>query len=102
MPARRLPALALATVLLIACKAEPRVMQVEIAVEGMTCESCVQGITYELERLEGVRSVEVDLDGGKATVTYTEGAAEPAGIEEVIEKIGYEAEPGEAVAVDEG
>lgn len=93
-------ALALSAVLMIACRSEPRVMQVELAVEGMTCESCVQAITYELGRLEGVRSVEVDLDAGKAIVTYTEGSAEPAAIEGAIEAIGYEAEPGEAVAIE--
>ncbi len=79
------------------CRGEPRVMQVEIAIDGMTCESCVQGISYELGRLEGVRSVDVDLDGGKATVTFVEGEIDPAALEQTIEKIGYEAAPGEAV-----
>jgi copper ion binding protein len=90
---RSLLSLALAFVLLLACRADPRVMQVEIAVEGMVCESCVQAITYEVGRLEGVRSVEVDLDSGKAVVTYTEGTIEPAIIEQTIEGIGYTAEP---------
>ena len=71
-------------------------MQVEIAIDGMTCDSCVQAITHELERLEGVRSVEVDLETGKARVTFTEGASEPAVFEQAIEKIGYQATPGEA------
>lgn len=83
---------------LLACRDEPRVMSVEIAVAGMTCDSCVQAITYELERLDGVRKVAVDLDGGKATVTFTEGQIDPAALEQAIEKIGYDATPGEAVA----
>jgi Cu+-exporting ATPase len=74
-------------------------MQVEIAVGGMTCDSCVQAITHELGRLEGVESVKVDLDGGTAVVTYKEGAIDPATLETEIEKIGYEAEPGEAKPV---
>ena len=67
----------------------------------MTCDSCVQAITHELERLEGVRSVEVDLEGGKARVTFTEGESEPAVFERTIEKIGYQATPGEASAVSQ-
>jgi copper chaperone CopZ len=85
--------------LLLACRSEPRVMQVEITIEGMTCDSCVQAITHELERLEGVRSVDVDLDGGKARVTFTEGQSDPTVFEQTIEKIGYQATPGEAAQV---
>jgi copper ion binding protein len=92
-------ALVLSAISFTACRAEPRVMQVELAVEGMTCDSCVQAITYELGRVEGVRSVEVDLEGGKAVVTFTQGQIDPAAIEQVIETIGYDATPGEAVVV---
>ena len=73
-------------------------MQVEIAIEGMTCDSCVQAITHELERIQGVRSVEVDLERGQARVTFVEGESEPATLERAIEKIGYQATPGEASA----
>lgn len=91
--------LVLCAALLTACRDAPRVMQVEIAIEGMTCDSCVQAITHELQRLEGVRTVEVDLEGGKALVTFTEGESEPAVFEGTIEKIGYQATPGEPSAV---
>lgn len=91
--------LVLCAALLIACRGEPRVMQVEIAIEGMTCDSCVQAITHELARLEGVRDVEVDLDRGQARVTFVDGESEPAVFERAIEKIGYEATPGQASAV---
>lgn len=69
-------------------------MRVEIAVDGMVCDSCVEGITYEVGRLEGVRSVEVDLDAGKAVVVYAEGVIEPAALEQKIEALGYGATPG--------
>jgi copper chaperone CopZ len=96
-----LQTLVLCAALLTACRGAPKVMQVEIAIEGMTCDSCVQAITHELTRLEGVRSVEVDLDGGKALVTFTEGESEPAAFERAIEKIGYEAEPGQPSPVSQ-
>lgn len=67
-------------------------MEVELSVSGMVCESCVEGITYEVGRLEGVRSVVVDLEAGKATVVFTEGAIAPAAIETTIDDMGYEAE----------
>lgn len=96
----RLRALVLFATLLLACRSEPRAMQVEIAVDGMTCDSCVQAITHELKRLEGVTAVEVDLDGGKALVTYAEGKADPAAFEQAIETIGYQATPGQPAAVE--
>jgi copper chaperone CopZ len=89
----------LCAALLIACRGQPRIMQVEIAIDGMTCDSCVEAITHELKRLDGVRTVEVELESGKALVTFTEGESEPATLESAIEKIGYEATPGEPSAV---
>jgi copper chaperone CopZ len=79
---------------LLACPSEPRAMRVEIAVDGMVCESCVEGITHEVGRLEGVRSVQVDLDAGKAVVVYAEGVIDPAALEQTIEAMGYGATPG--------
>lgn len=102
MPAPRfLAPLLLALTLAFGCKGEPRAMVVEIDVDGMTCDSCVQAITYEVGRLEGVASVEVDLEAGKATVRYAEGEVELAAIERTIEKIGYEAELGPAKPASE-
>ncbi|GEM_PF-643069 len=77
------------------CEREPQTMRVEIDVTGMTCETCVTAITYEVGRLEGVEAVHVDLEAGTAEVTFKAGAVEPAAIEKVIEDIGYEAELGE-------
>ena len=89
---RLIQASALALLLSLgACRGEPRTMSQELSVAGMTCDSCVQGITYELERIEGVRSVVVDLEAGRATVVFTEGAVEPAAIEAAIDNMGYEA-----------
>lgn len=102
----RLPLLAmlLCTALsLTACRSsEPhqKVMRVEIAVDGMTCDSCVQGITHEVGRLEGVRSVEVDLESGKAVVVYAEGEIDPAALEQKIEELGYTATPAEPVVAE--
>lgn len=38
-------------------------------VTGMTCEHCVNHVTEEVEALDGVQSVDVQLDGGTMAVT---------------------------------
>jgi copper ion binding protein len=100
----RLPGILLCAALsLMACRSsEPnqKVMRVEIAVGGMTCDSCVQGITHEVGRLDGVRSVEVDLESGKAVVVYAEGEIDAAALEQKIEELGYTATPAEPVVAE--
>ncbi len=41
---------------------------VELAVQGMTCGSCVKHVTKALQSVPGVNRVEVDLANGRATV----------------------------------
>lgn len=78
---------------LIACR-EPRTMTVDLAVEGMTCESCVQGIEHQLGKLQGVTRCKVDLAAGKATVEYREGEVDPEQLAAAVDKLGYEAQAG--------
>jgi copper ion binding protein len=35
---------------------------------GMSCDHCVNAVTAEVGAIEGVRSVDVELDGGLVTV----------------------------------
>ena len=35
----------------------------------MTCGHCVKAVTEEVSAIEGVQSVEVDLESGRVTVT---------------------------------
>jgi copper chaperone len=93
MSSRLIP-IVLSAALLLACRAESRNMRVELQVTGMVCDACVQAITHELGRLEGVASVEVDLEAGKATVTYDEAEIDTAALEQAVEALGYTADPG--------
>lgn len=68
-----------------------RPMVGEVPIEGMTCESCVQGITHQLGRIEGVDSCEVSLEQKMATVEYDGNQVEPAQLVEAVEAIGYDA-----------
>ena len=38
-------------------------------VQGMTCGHCVASVTEELTELDGVESVDVELESGTVTVT---------------------------------
>ena len=40
-------------------------------VTGMTCGHCVKAVTEEVSAIDGVDSVEVDLESGRVTVTAT-------------------------------
>lgn len=39
------------------------------AVPGMSCQHCIDSVTKELVKVEGVAGVEVDLAAGSVTVT---------------------------------
>lgn len=51
---------------------------VELSVTGMHCNSCVQRVTAALEKVPGVSSAFVDLEGSCATVTLDAPGAAPA------------------------
>jgi copper ion binding protein len=38
-------------------------------VEGMTCGHCATSVREEVSELEGVRTVDVDVESGRVTVT---------------------------------
>lgn len=43
-------------------------MEVKLNVKGMTCEMCVKHVREGLQGVEGVQSVDVDLESETATV----------------------------------
>ena len=61
---------------------------VSIAIEGMTCASCVARVERALEAVPGVTSAMVNLATERATVT---GSADAAALVQAIEKTGYDA-----------
>lgn len=74
-----------------ACGAKAPPKTVDLAVHGMVCHSCVEGITHTVSRLEGVTKCEVDLEAERAHVTYAPDVIEAAAIEAAIDELGYEA-----------
>jgi copper ion binding protein len=58
-------------------------------VKGMTCGHCVTAVTSELSAIEGVASVEVDLESGKVTVA-SEAPISVDAVRAAVDEAGYE------------
>lgn len=65
---------------------------VNLSISGMTCSGCADTVKRVLSRVAGVTAVEVDLDGGAATVGGTAGG--PALVAAVV-AAGYDARLGQ-------
>jgi len=65
----------------------------EIAIEGMTCDHCVKQVTRALQGVNGVKSVEVDRDSARATVTYDTTKTDIPALDDALKKSGYRARP---------
>ena len=64
--------------------------RVELNIEGMTCGHCSDRVEKALAGVDGVDSVQVDLDGGMASVR-TGPAVEVADLVASVERVGYDA-----------
>jgi copper chaperone len=62
-------------------------MKKKILIEGMSCNHCVGHVKEALEALEGVSSINVNLEGNYATV---ETVVENDILKEAIEEEGYD------------
>jgi copper chaperone len=63
--------------------------EISYSVLGMNCGHCERAVTAELQQVEGVDSVEVDLD--TKLVTVRGGRLDDAALRAAIEEAGYEA-----------
>ena len=61
----------------------------ELSVHGMTCQHCVARVEAAIRAVPGVKSVEVQLDSGRALVQ----GAKPHQVIAAIEAAGYQASP---------
>ena len=58
-------------------------------VTGMTCGHCVQAVTSEVSKIDGVTDVEIDLDSGNVTVT-SQSEVQEADFRAAVDEAGYE------------
>lgn len=64
-------------------------VKVIIPVYGMSCNHCVDAVTKALQKLEGIKSVEVSLEGSFAEVIYEDGLITVNQIKQTIIDQGY-------------
>ncbi|WP_246811777.1 heavy metal translocating P-type ATPase [Ensifer sp. ENS11] len=64
---------------------------IELAIEGMTCASCVARIEKALKAVPGVADASVNLATERASVRLTKGIATVASLEEAVRAAGYDA-----------
>ena len=69
----RLVSLAFLFSLLIA-SAKAQVERIELRVDGLACPFCAYGLEKNLKALKGVDQIDIDLDGGLATLIPKKGA----------------------------
>lgn len=63
--------------------------ELEIMIEGMSCMHCVGKVDKGLSDVEGVYSVQVDLEGKKAVVRYDPEKTGPEALKKKIADLGY-------------
>ena len=63
---------------------------VTLNVKGMSCQGCVGSVTRVLKGTPGVASVDVQLDAGRAEVTYDAAQASVDDLKRAIEDAGYD------------
>jgi len=64
---------------------------IELAIEGMTCASCVARIEKALKAVPGVTGASVNLATERASVRLTKGIATSASLEQAVRAAGYDA-----------
>lgn len=72
---------------------EPAIRQVELAVSGMSCASCVGRVEAALKAVPGVIAASVNLATGRAQVSVLGEEAVTSRLTAAVAKAGYEAEP---------
>ncbi len=74
-----------------------QVMSATVKVDGMSCPFCTYGVEKRLKKVEGVKSVSIDLKSGIATLTAVEdGSLSLSQIPVAVKKAGFT--PGEIKA----
>ena len=75
-----------------------RLSGARMEISGMSCQSCVNGITRIVRELEGVSSVEVTLEPPRADVRFDPARVSEDQIKAAIEAAGYQVLSVEALA----
>lgn len=61
-----------------------------LKIQGMSCHHCKEAVTKALTSLSGVESVDVDVAGGTATVSFDPAQVSEEAMRAAVEEAGYE------------
>ena len=64
---------------------------IELQVQGMTCQGCVRSVEMKLSKMPGVASAHVDLVAGKAAVAYDDARTNVDQMIAAVDQLGYHA-----------
>lgn len=78
--------------LLCATWARAEESKVTLKVRGMTCGSCSKSVESSLKKLDGVKSVEIDLDTGKTVVTCDTSKVKTEKLVAAVKEAGFKCE----------
>ena len=62
---------------------------IELSVEGMTCESCSNKITKKIGEAQGVYDVSVNLEAKKASIAFNPDKTNSRSLQNQIKELGY-------------
>ncbi|MEX0308101.1 MAG: heavy metal translocating P-type ATPase [Ruegeria sp.] len=74
--------------------------QTRLDIDGMSCASCVSRIERTLRATPGVIDAAVNIATNSATVTFAEGATEPATLAKTLTEAGYPSRPTDTGAAE--
>lgn len=61
-----------------------------MTIKGMSCNGCSSKLQRALEAVNGVKAVDIVLDGGKVTVSYDPAQVSAAAFRDVVEDTGFD------------
>ncbi|XP_061454900.1 copper-transporting ATPase 1 isoform X2 [Rhineura floridana] len=67
------------------------IRSIDVSVEGMTCNSCVQTVEQHIGKLNGVHYIKVSLEDKKAAIIYNTKKQTPESLQEAIDDMGFDA-----------
>lgn len=70
-----------------------KVVKKKLAIEGMHCSSCAMNIDFDLEDLDGVKSVKTNYASQTCEVEFDPNKVSDQLIVKTIKKTGYDANP---------
>lgn len=67
-----------------------------LSVTGMTCRGCVESVTRALQAICGVKTADVSLAVGSATIEFDEQLTSLDDFEQAVKQAGYDVGTGES------